>query len=225
MGVDSLNLSPDVYNSHRYSTIARAVEKSKRYQGFSKSVGHQPLNVGQKSIGPQEPYAGALLHNTVEGETLPDKWGNPCASSFKSGTQRFKCTHGISQGLHYEPDVGPKASIVAGVRASPMKFSGFNSPTARFVYPVPSNYPDINPDVGPNASIAVAMQVQPHTMLHHRVLFDLRQFVDLLRGFQIGRLTVHRSGIQVQLLFFALKCTAMGLPKATGSSEANNSGA
>jgi hypothetical protein len=45
------------------------------------------------------------------------------------------------------------------VRSSPVKFSGFNSPTARFVYPAPSNYPDINPDVGPNASLAAAIQV------------------------------------------------------------------
>ncbi len=31
MGVDSLNLSPDVYDSHRYTTVARAVEESKRW--------------------------------------------------------------------------------------------------------------------------------------------------------------------------------------------------
>jgi hypothetical protein len=158
MGVDSLNLSPDVYDAHRYTTVARAVEQSKRYKGFSKSVGHLPLNAGHKFMGPQQPYAGALLHNTVEGETLPEKWGNPCASSFKSNTQRFDHKSGISQGLLYEPDVGPKASIVAGVRASPVKFSGFNSQTARFVYPAPSNYSKINPDVGPNASIAAAIQ-------------------------------------------------------------------
>lgn len=157
-GADSLNLSPDVYNSHRYTTLAKAVEQSKRYKGFSKSIGHQSLNSEHKFTGPQQPYAGALLHNTVEEVTMPDKPGNPCASAFKSDTQRFKYEVGISQGLLYEPDVGAKSSIVAGIRASPVKFSGFNSHTTRFIYPQPSNYPAINSEVGPNASLATAMQ-------------------------------------------------------------------
>lgn len=29
-GADSMNLSPDVYNSHRYTTLAKAVEQSRR---------------------------------------------------------------------------------------------------------------------------------------------------------------------------------------------------
>jgi hypothetical protein len=40
---------------------------TRSYKGFSKSVGHQPLNAQKKFWGPQEPYAGALLHNTVQG--------------------------------------------------------------------------------------------------------------------------------------------------------------
>ena len=35
MGVDSLNLSPDVYDSYRYTTVAKAVEESKRWVGCS----------------------------------------------------------------------------------------------------------------------------------------------------------------------------------------------
>jgi hypothetical protein len=67
-------------------------------------------------MGPQQPYAGALLHNTVEGAgrvdlnplffslgvtvgktevTMPDKPGNACASSFKSDTLRFKCVRQV----------------------------------------------------------------------------------------------------------------------------------
>jgi hypothetical protein len=31
LGADSLNLSPDVYDSHKHTTVARAVEESKLY--------------------------------------------------------------------------------------------------------------------------------------------------------------------------------------------------
>ena len=106
-------------------------------------------------------------------------------------------THAHSQGLLYEPDVGPKASIVAGVshkppistpfhpppplpqvRASPVKFCGFNSPTQRFIYPQPCTYPSINPEVGPNASLAGAMQVPrapPSTLLHRPPMCRVQQ--------------------------------------------------
>ena len=38
LGGDSMNLSPDVYNSHRYTTLAKAVEQSKRCVRSSSSL-------------------------------------------------------------------------------------------------------------------------------------------------------------------------------------------
>ena len=44
----------------------------------------QPLNAGHKFVGPQQPYAGALLHNTVEGAL------QPAAAVARGGVWRLK---------------------------------------------------------------------------------------------------------------------------------------
>jgi hypothetical protein len=125
------------------------------------------------------------------------------------------------------------------VRASPVKFSGFNSPTARFVYPAPSNYPDINPDVGPNASLAAAVQVlshartlkkrkcgHPHGLPNPNNAGKPSAFLLACTFFFaiVTVVTLVCSGIKVQLLLSAIKRAALGLFKATGSAQANNPG-
>ena len=159
-----MNLSPDVYDSYRFTTVAKAVEESKRWVGCSIichitiviiciSPPHLPFSATKASANQsairsyfiyirapntnpaasdtccraaaerrtQIRWSAAALRGRsaaqhggrcsaacrccrargslavevtavcVAGDTLPDKWGNPCASSFKSGTQRFKC--------------------------------------------------------------------------------------------------------------------------------------